>query len=231
MSEPNSTTTAAIWGATGATGIELLHTCLADRRFSEIRVFTRRPIELGDPTLRQIIVPDFLDLSSIVASLEGVDVAYWCLGVSQLAVPDESRYREITLHYALVAARALVAASPSLEFHFLSGMGADPKGTSMMMWARIKGETETALSAVGFDRLLIWRPAYIHVVRGRKSPSLAERLFSLLYPILRFIPGMVNTTAQISRAMLQVSRAGGKDLILSPTEINRLASQYRPSPQ
>ena len=55
----------AIWSATGAIGSELLRQCLADPRVVEARAFTRRPISSEHSTVREVLVEDFLDLSSL----------------------------------------------------------------------------------------------------------------------------------------------------------------------
>jgi uncharacterized protein YbjT (DUF2867 family) len=217
----------AIWGATGATGSELLRQCVRDPRIGEITAFLRRPLDAAVPSVTQVMLRDFLDLDAVQDALNGLDVAYWCLGVSQSAVPDEERYREITHAYALTAARALLANSPQAAFHFVSGWGADPTGRSRMMWARVKGQTELDLQTVGLSRVTIWRPGYIHVVGGRKAPLLADRLAWLVSPLLRIIPGVANTTINIAHAMLHVADGEGRSGPVGPREIDRLARAYR----
>jgi uncharacterized protein YbjT (DUF2867 family) len=217
----------AIWGATGATGRELLLHCLQDERIGEVRAFTRRSLSLKSPRLKQVPVDDFLDLSPFGEELSGIDVAYWCLGVSQSAVPDESKYREITHDYTLAAARMLLRESPDAEFHFVSGMGADRGGRSRMMWARIKGETEASLLTLGLRRLVIWRPGYIRVIGGRSAPSAMDRLATVLSPLLRVLPNMTNTTVDIARAMLAETEKPGLSATFSPKDITRLAHAHR----
>jgi uncharacterized protein YbjT (DUF2867 family) len=218
----------AIWGATGATGSELLRQCVSDPRVGSVSVFTRRPIAVDDPSVEQFIVDDFMDLSAVRAALAGMDAAFWCLGVSQSAVPDEQRYREITFDYTVTAARALRRESPHVAFHFLSGMGADPSGRSRMMWARVKGEAENALRDEQFKRLTIWRPGYILVVAGRDKPTpLGERIFAMLAPVLTLVPGMVNPTVDIAQAMLRADFDPAVTGLVPARRITTLAAEYR----
>ena len=218
----------AIWGATGATGSELLRQCVTDSRIGSITALTRRPIASAGPTIEQVILDDFTDLSKVRRALAGVDAAFWCLGVSQSAVPDERRYRRITLDYALAGARALREESPHVAFHFLSGMGADPSGRSRMIWARVKGETENALRDQEFERLTIWRPGYIQVVAGRdKASPLGERIFAMLAPVLGLVPGMVNPTVDVAQAMLRVDFDPGMTGLFKAKRITALAAEYR----
>jgi len=217
----------AIWGATGATGNELVRQCIADSRVGSVVVFTRRPLSFKDPSITEVMVEDFMDPSGLREQLRDIDSAFWCLGVSQSSVSDEKRYREITLDYTLAAARALHGESPGAAFHFLSGMGADPTGKTRMMWARVKGETENELRAIGLSRVLIWRPAYIHVVAGRDRPTLVERMFGLFAPVLGLVPGMVNPTVNIAQAMLVAAfdpQLAGR---FSAKQINALSVKYR----
>lgn len=193
----------AIWGATGATGSELLRQCLAEGQVAEVVVFGRRASGFESAKVREVIVNDFADGESYRGALQAVDVAFWCMGASQSAVPDEARYRQITLDYALVAARALKEASPAADFHFVSAMGAGTGGALRPMWARVKGETEAALAGVGFCRLMIWRPGYIFVPGGRRSATTWERLWEILSPLFRLVPGLVNPIDEIARAMLR----------------------------
>jgi uncharacterized protein YbjT (DUF2867 family) len=153
-----ATARVAIWGATGATGSELVRQCIADSRVGSVVVFARRPLSFEDPSITEVMVEDFTDLSALREQLRHIDSAFWCLGVSQSSVSDEERYREITLDYTLAAARALQGESPGAAFHFLSGMGADPTGKTRMMWARVKGETENELRAIGQRLRNAWSP-------------------------------------------------------------------------
>ena len=216
----------AIWGATGATGSELLRLCLEESGIDEVRIFGRRKIGLENAKATEVTVENFLNADSYANSLEDIDVAFWCLGVSQSVVGDEKRYREITFDYAMVAAKALISSSAAAQFHFVSGMGA--KKTARPMWARVKGETEEALADMGFSRLVIWRPGYIHVPGGRKDPAFWERAWELLSPLFRLVPGLVNPVADIARAMLREALKGrtgeGGVIECGSREIRKLGS-------
>ena len=111
----------AIWGATGATGSELLQRCFEDSAVDEVLIFGRRESGIENPKATEVLVEDFNDANSYAgATLDAIDVAFWCLGVSQSAVSVEARYREITFDYAMVAAKALKAARP--EVAYLTGL-------------------------------------------------------------------------------------------------------------
>lgn len=193
----------AIWGATGATGSELLRQCLADEHFEEVRTFSRRSCDVSHAKHREYQVENFLAADSYADLLTEVDVAFWCLGVAQSSVSDEARYREITCGYMEVAITELLAASPGVAFHFVSAMGAGGRRWPAPMWARLKGEAEAMLRATGLRRLVIWRPGYIAVDGGRENPTRTERLWEVISPLFRLVPNLVNPVEKVARAMVR----------------------------
>jgi uncharacterized protein YbjT (DUF2867 family) len=196
----------ALWGASGVTGGALLRRCLEEARIARVVSFGRRGLERQEARLEQRIIDRFGDAGCYEGALANIDVAFWCLGVSQSAVSDEVRYREITVGYAIAAVEALQAASPKAAFHFVSGMGAGTGagrfGVPRPMWARVKGEAEEALAESALHRLVVWRPGYIDVPGGRPAPTGFERCWEILSPLFRLVPNLVNPVDDIARAML-----------------------------
>src|SRR5690606_15193250 len=82
---------------------------------------------------------------------------------------------------------------------------------------------------LGLSRLAIWRPGYIHVEAGREKKSASDRVGGLLYPIVRFIPGVANSTVEIAHAMLEAafSETGEARALYEARDIARLARRYR----
>jgi putative NADH-flavin reductase len=105
---------AAVWGASGATGAEVLRQCLADGRIGEIVVFTRRRLQLDErqrARVTEVHVEDFLDVQKHLDDMRNIDVAYWCLGVSQLHEPKKAGYRRVTRDFTVASATVLKQAS------------------------------------------------------------------------------------------------------------------------
>jgi uncharacterized protein YbjT (DUF2867 family) len=209
-----------------------LRQCLADPRIGEIVSFTRRPLAI-DPKnggrVKQVHVDDFLDMSAQRRALRGIDVVYWCLGVSQLTEPNMDKYRVITRDFALTAAEQLRQESPDATFHYLSGMGAARNGFSPVMWGRIKGEAEQALAELGMRRLVVWRPTFIHSVAKREHPTRGDRMAEALY--FRAIPLLTCSTVDIAQAMLHTTfnEDESNDTTHGPWNIGRIARAYRQS--
>ena len=213
----------AIWGATGATGSELLQQALDDERIDEIQIFVRQRVQMLDSRVQQFVIEDFSRADSYDGLLQGLDAIFWCLGVSQSAVPDREEHREITSGYSTEAAHALWPQSPQAQFHFVSAMGVGSLLSGLVMWAGEKLIAEMTLGGVygptegkttmAFSRMVIWRPGYIHVPGGRKSPTRWERVWEILSSLFRMVPGLVNPVGEIARAML-------RDALMVPVKSN-----------
>lgn len=202
-----------VFGATGTAGSELVRQCLLDPRIAEVRAVTRRPLGFSHEKLREVTCSNFEDPSAVAEHLTRVRACFFCLGVSSRKVADEAEYRRVTVGYALAAARALREASPEHSYHYLSGGGADVTGQSYLMWARVKGEAENALGALGLRRLFIYRPGYIHPEDEYARPGLVSRVGRVLFPVMRAaLPRVTIRAVELGRAMIEVecsSRPGG----------------------
>lgn len=165
----------------------------------------RRTVGISHPRLTEVLHRDFADCSPLADTLSGQDAVAFCLGTYTGSVSDAD-LRTITVDYTIEFARVLRDSSPEAAFAFLSGSGADPTGRSRLAFARYKGEAEKALSAAGFPRLYIFRPAYIYPVEPRKEPNVSYRLLRATYPVLRTLfPNQVIEADDLARAMVDVA--------------------------
>jgi len=160
------------------------------------------------PKLKEVLHQDFADCSALASAVSDQNAAVFCLGAYTGAVPN-AELRRVTVDYAVELARVLRASSPNASFAFLSGGGADPTGRSRLAFARYKGEAENALSAAGFPRLYILRPAYIYPVQPRTEPSFSYRLLRAIYPAFRLLfPNQVIRADDLARVMVDVAIRG-----------------------
>lgn len=220
----------AVFGATGLAGSEVVRQCLDDPRIGEVRAVTRRPAGVAHAKLREVECADFADLAPVVAELTGLDACFFCLGIAQAQARDEAHYRQVTVAFAVSAARMLREHSPDHTFHYLSGGGADPSGRSRWMWARVKGEAENELSALGLHRLFRYRPGYIHPGRAdgpRPSPGIGYTLSRAAYPLLRAaLPAVVIAAEELARGMIEATVGEGPGALLGNQEIRHLARRH-----
>jgi uncharacterized protein YbjT (DUF2867 family) len=215
-----------IFGATGMVGQGVLLECLRDAVVRRVTAVGRSPSGRTHEKLRDLVVPDLMDLSAVEPQLSGFDASFFCVGVTSAGL-DEAAYGRLTFDLTLAVARTLVRLNPGMSFLFVSGMGADGSERGRVMWARVKGRTENALMRLPFRAAYMFRPGYIQPLDGIRSRTRWYRLFyaamAPLSPALRALfPGAVTTTAQLGRAMIRVARHGYPTPILDSRAINRL---------
>ncbi|MGD1221472.1 NAD-dependent epimerase/dehydratase family protein [Streptomyces krungchingensis] len=217
-----------VFGASGMVGHGALHASLRDDAVTEVLAVVRSPLDMAHPKLRQIVHADFTDYTAIQDQLVGLDACFYCLGVSAVG-RTEAEYTRVTYDYALAAARALIAASPTLTFVYVSGEGTDPTGKSRQMWARVKGRTESDLQALPMTAYM-FRPGFIQPVDGAVSRTpLYRGLYratAVIHPLLkRLFPRHITTTDAVGRAMLAVAGPDSNaPTILRNPDINQLAT-------
>lgn len=212
-----------VFGASGTVGAGALLECLDHSEIGEVICVVRRPTGRAHPKLREIMHDDFHDFTALAADLRNVDACLWAIGVPQRG-RTEAQYTEITHDYAVAAARVLHEQSPQCCFVFVSGAGADE--TSRMMWAKVKGRTESAILEMGFRRALVFRPGMIVAKRGIRHSVRLYGLFSALGPLARPF-GMATSTIEIGRALIAALFGGAvgepEKVRLESPDINALA--------
>jgi uncharacterized protein YbjT (DUF2867 family) len=164
----------------------------------------RKTLGVSHPKLKEVLHQNFADCSALSDVLSGQDAAVYCLGTYTGSVSD-AELRAITADYTIEFARVLRDSSPNAAFSFLSGNGADPTGRSRLAFARYKGQAEKALLATGFQRVYLFRPAYIYPVQPRSEPSFSYRLLRAVYPPFRLLfPNLVIRADDLTWAMVDV---------------------------
>jgi len=219
-----------IVGATGMVGGYALRCALDDPAVGRVTAIGRRSLGLSHPKLSEVIHANFADCSVLTAPLANQDAAIFCLG-TYTGVVSDAELHTITVDYTVEFARVFHASSPGAAFSFLSGNGADPTGRSRLPFARAKGEAENALTAEGFPRLYIFRPAYIYPVEPRKEPNASYRLLRAVYPAFRVLfANFVIRADDLARTMVDVAlRTTTEDrkVVLENRDILDLARAHR----
>ena len=217
-----------LFGATGMLGRGVLRECLADPDVNHVLSIGRRATDVQHVKLKQIVHDDFTDYSGISEHFAGFDACFFCLGASSVGM-SEGRYRHITYDFTLAAAQALVARSQGLVFCYVSAAGADISEQGRSMWARVRGKTENDLLKLPFAGAFMFRPAYVHPVKGvtPQLPWLRRVMYFVvrsLYPILRAVlPRYVTTGENFGRAMIRVAQHGYSSSTLESDDINAVA--------
>ena len=219
-------------------GQGVLRECLLDTDIDAVQTVGRKATGKQHPKLREIVQPDLFLYSNIEAELQGFDACFFCLGVSSVGIP-ETQYENLTYTLTLAAAETLARLTPAMTFVYVSGAGTDSSEKGRTMWARVKGQTENELLALGFKAAYMFRPAAIQPLHGIRSKTKAIQMFYILSkPLLPFLlrfPKFMTTTEQLGRAMIKVAKDGYPKPVLESADINSLRAspcrQSRSPPQ
>jgi uncharacterized protein YbjT (DUF2867 family) len=213
-----------LFGATWMVGQGVLREALLDPGVAEVLCVGRSATGKTHEKLKDLVIKDLYDLAPNKADLGGYDACLFCLGVSAAGM-KEADYRRVTHDLTLAVAKVLLEANPGMTFIYVSGAGTG--GSSM--WARVKGETESDLLALGFKRAFMFRPGYIQPQHGVKSRTTLYRVVYIVMwpfnPIMRLFPGMATTTERVGRAMVEVARNGYEKKIVENRDVNLIAKR------
>lgn len=170
-----------ITGSTGMVGKGVLLECLDDDRISAVLLVNRSRIDIKHPKIKEIILKDFTDLSTIQHDLKNYNACFHCMGVSSAGMKEE-QYFELTFTITESLVNVLYNFNPNMTFIYVSGDGTDSTENSKTMWARVKGKTENLILNKGFKDAYAFRPGIILPERGVKSKT---KLYNSLYILMR----------------------------------------------
>ncbi len=209
-------------GATGFVGEGVLLSCLENEQVSQVLMINRRPFQLQHPRLKELIVPDFLQIAAYTNELQGYDACFYCAGISSAGM-SEADYTRVTYDNTIAIAAALLQQNPGIVFNFVSGSHTDSTEKGKVMWARVKGRTENALKAMFPGRQYNFRPALMKPVKGQKNFRGYNRWTAkILFPVLNiFFPSC--SIAEIAQAMINVTIDGYPKNILEVKDIKAAA--------
>jgi uncharacterized protein YbjT (DUF2867 family) len=168
---------AAIAGATGFIGSQLLELLKDDAVIGSVQVLSRRPLDL--PTKFTVIQGDLLQ-PALTGSL---DVAFCALGTTMAVAGSKEAFYHVDHDLVLAFAKAAKAQGAE-KFVLVSSIGADAGSSNYYL--KVKGEAESDLKALGFRSLIILQPSLL--MGERREFRLGERVgqgaMSLLGPLM-----------------------------------------------
>ncbi|XP_029702131.1 oxidoreductase HTATIP2 isoform X3 [Takifugu rubripes] len=192
-----------ILGASGETGKLLLREVLERNIFSRVTLIGRRKLTFEEETYKNVVqeVVDFEKLDDYAAAFQGHDVGYCCLGTTRAKVGADGFIR-VDHDYVLKSAE-LAKSGGCTQFHLESSRGADKN--SSFLYLKVKGQVESEIEALGFDRFAVYRPGVLLVDRQESRPAewLARKFFcalstlgsnSMSVPIQMVVKAMVSNT-------------------------------------
>ncbi len=199
---------ATLIGGTGLTGSFLVRQLLADSAITQVISISRRSLEISNPKLAEIFIPDLAELSSIESKIRGGELYFCCLGTTIKAAGSKENFEKVD-HAAIVAFAKIARVHDAKSLTLVSAMGAN--ANSMIFYNRVKGRTENDVRALGLRSLIIFRPALL--VGPRREFRLAERILTkTLVPLSRLLPtriqkGLVTEAESLATRMLAEGKA------------------------
>ena len=212
-----------ITGATGMVGEGVLLHCLDNPEVEQVLIVNRKHYDRQHPKLKELLIPDFMDLSKVTDQLTGYDACFFCAGVTSVG-KKEPEYTHLTYDVTFNFAKTVAELNPNLVFTYVSGASTDSTEKGSVMWARVKGRTENALFKLPYKKAYAFRPGIMKPVDGQQSLKGTYRWFLWLYPVVNFFaPKSTLTLHQVGQAMINAVTKGYHKPILEISDIRELA--------
>ena len=174
---------ATLIGSTGLTGSFLVQRLLADSTITKVISISRKPLNISNAKLTEVLVSDLAELPSIDSKIRG-EIYFCCLGTTIKAAGSKENFEKVD-HAAIVAFAKIAKAHDAKAFTLVSAMGAN--ASSMFFYNQVKGRTENDVKALGLRSLIIFKPALL--VGPRHEFRLAENIATkTLVPLSQLLP-------------------------------------------
>lgn len=213
-----------VTGATGMVGEGVLHICLQDPEIEKVLVIGRRSCGVQHSKLKEIVLPDLFDLSSVEEQLSGYDACYFCLGISSIGISADDYYRTtytLTMHVGDTLSRL----NPQMTFCYISGAGTDSSEQGRSRWARVKGKTENDLMKLPFRQVFAIRPGFIRSIEGMQRTNPLYKYVGWLFPIGRKLyPAGFCSLEELAKAMINLTRKGYPEKVIEGNDIIKLGN-------
>lgn len=162
--------TAAIIGATGLVGQQLLKLLLASDRYEQVHYIGRRRVDIDSGKLVQHVMP--LDQINSLKIDGRIDHAYCALGTTIDIAKSKENFARVDRDYVCAFAGWAIANGAS-AMAVNSSLGANAK--SVNFYLHTKGEMEQCVRRAGFKSLTFVRPSLL-VPTGRKQGRFGEEV-------------------------------------------------------
>ena len=158
--------TILILGASGLVGGKCLQQSLSDTRIDRVVAVVRKQMDIQHPKLTQVIV-DFDKLDNYSADIKA-DAVLSALGTTLKQAGSSAKFTKVDYEYQLKVAE-IARRNGVKTFVLLSSTGANKK--SPILYTKVKGDIEDAVSKLGFEKLAILRPSILIGARKDNRPG------------------------------------------------------------
>lgn len=216
-----------ITGTTGKVGKAALLECLDSSKIASVLIINRQTLGMQHPKLKEVLLKDFSQISTIKENLKGYDACFHCMGISAIGLSEE-QYAKVTFEYTKNLVDILFEVNPQMIVNSVSGKGTDSTEKGNIMWARVKGKTENYILNKGFKDAYMIRLGAILPEKGIRSKT---NWYSIIYVILTpFFPLLkksknILTTTTFGIAMINTLFMPQENKWLENKDMNVLAKK------
>lgn len=143
---------------------------------------TRKPLGFTHPKLKEILIPDFSTLLDHKKELRG-DIYFCALGTTIKVAGSKENFKKVD-YDAIVNFGKIAEFNQAKSLTVISANMADAH--SSVFYNRVKGETEQALMAMNFNRLILLRPGLLigERMEKRTGEEFAIKIMNVLETVL-----------------------------------------------
>ncbi|MEP7303084.1 MAG: NAD(P)H-binding protein [Caldimonas sp.] len=195
---------ALLAGATGLVGRAMLPLLLRGHKSVDVLIRRAAP-QLGTDRRVRLHVVDFARLPEAFPAVDDVFIA---LGTTIAVAGSEAAFRGVDFDAVVATARAARAAGAT-RLALVSALGAD--AGSRVFYNRVKGETEAAVAALGFESVTIARPSLLlgdRAALGQPVRGMEALAMRFAGPLSWVVPRAVRPIAAADVAAALVEAAG-----------------------
>lgn len=160
----------------------MLSKLLTDKAITQVISVTRKPLGFTHPKLKEILIPDFSTLLDHKKELRG-DIYFCALGTTIKVAGSKENFKKVD-YDAIVNFGKIAEFNQAKSLTVISANMADAH--SSVFYNRVKGETEQALMAMNFNRLILLRPGLLigERMEKRTGEEFAIKIMNVLETVL-----------------------------------------------
>jgi uncharacterized protein YbjT (DUF2867 family) len=222
--QTDSKRSAAVFGATGLVGKEVIAELLDNSNFNKIMAIARKPLSFSDPKFEHIHLAGFSELMDLKEKLK-TDVYFCCIGTTIKKAGSQEAFKKVDLDIPLKIAQLAQALSVH-SLVIVSSIGANPESSNFYL--RTKGEMEENVKKIFKGNLKFVHPSLLMGNRdefrfGEKIAIIFMKIFGWLFagPIKKY-RGI--SARDVARAMIKISGLAHKKMVYESDEMLELLS-------
>jgi oxidoreductase len=194
---------ALVFGANGLVGKFIVNLLLGNGKFTQVRVVTRRTMNIQNDKFDNIIIKDFGQMTreNGKEAFQGVTHIFCSLGTTRSKAGSAEEFFKVDHDYVINIARISKHFETIKWFGYVSSFGAN--SNSYFLYPRTKGQVEEDLFAQNLPRVQIYRPGFLLGTREGDSRYWESVAIAIVKVLRWFSPKNIAIEADIlAKAMI-----------------------------